>query len=211
MTLAPSVTRFWIARPWTVGLCILWRTSGGETCRGRWRNIRNIVGLVEALVVSTPNCLHVDALRMTIPTENHMPCVWPLCAMCGQWLIWVSLTLLILQHQLGFSSMCRIEMAAFWYSEDRCRFAYLRRRIFQVNPWLQESILSGLKELSIRSNRMQLIQNGVGLVPKVVCMHCVHALVVTHKLSLLESTSSVHLWTTLKFSNLDSAPSIRRW
>ena len=67
-----------------------------------WEHIRKIAGSVEALVVCTPNCHHMDALRRTIPTGNHMLCEWPFCTMGGQWSIGRSLTLSILEHRTRF-------------------------------------------------------------------------------------------------------------
>ena len=65
-------------------------------------HIRNITGSVEALVVCTPNCHHMDALRRTIPTRNDMLCEWPFCTMGGQWSIGRSLYLSILEHRSRF-------------------------------------------------------------------------------------------------------------
>ena len=115
---------------------------------------------------------------MTIPTENHMPCEWPLCTI--GWTV-VDLEIFNPVDPSAPASVSRqcVELKSLRMvhgrcsRKDRCRFVDLRRRIFQVNPCLHESILSGLKELGTRSNGMQLSQNGVGLVPKVASMRCV--------------------------------------
>ena len=85
----------------------------------------------------------MDALRMTIPTENHMPCNWPLCTMVDSRCFGV-FNLLILQHRPGFSSMCRTEIAAgdVLVKIDAASLTS-GAASSQVNSCLHESFLSG--------------------------------------------------------------------